>query len=170
MAKQTGSKKAPEAASGDGETREAEKKNSQWRVKFIEKLAETSNVTKAAEHAGVEPSHAYKTRRDDPKFARRWRSALVEGYEHLELETIRRLRDGTKAEEPKFDIGSALRLLALHKDSVAKERAKVEHADEAQVLASLNKRLDYIRRNEGELKKALSSKVLPLLPEPVREK
>ena len=170
MAENSGSQKARKRVSSRYTEGEQEAPSAAWRGFFLDKLSETSNVTEAAKFAKVDPSRAYKMRREDAEFARKWRTALVEGYDYLELETLRRLRHGTGPDDPKFDIGSALRLLALHKESVAKERAKVEHSDEAQVLASLNKRLDFLRRNEGELKKALSHKVLPLLPETVREK
>ena len=37
-----------------------------WRTYFLQKLAETSNVTASAAAAGVATSRAYKTRREDP--------------------------------------------------------------------------------------------------------
>ena len=40
-----------------------------WRIYFLQKLAETSNVTASAAHAGVAISRAYKTRREDEQFA-----------------------------------------------------------------------------------------------------
>ena len=127
---------------------EEEEPNKHWRRYFLDRLAETSNVTAAADFAGINPARAYKVRRDDTGFARAWYNALLEGYEHLELETLRRLREGTPADGPKFDIANALRLLTLHRDTVARERARVENSDEASVLASLNAKLDAMRRNE----------------------
>ena len=92
---------------------EKNKLDRHWRAFFLDHLAETSNVTAAAHFAGVNPSRAYKVRREDAAFARKWYAALLEGYEHLELETLRRLREGVPADGPKFDIANALRLLTL---------------------------------------------------------
>lgn len=148
----------PHAASKTIPDRYKEEENTgltkHWQTYFLDKLAETSNVTEAAEYSGAGLSRVYKLRRVNPDFARKWREALLEGYEHLELETIKRLREGTPADGPKYDIASALRLLALHKETVAKERARIEHSDEATILDSLNARLETMRRNEHLLKQA----------------
>ena len=100
--------------------------NRHWRGVFLDYLAETSNVTKAAAEAGISPSRAYKIRREETEFAKQWREALLEGYEHLELETLRRLREGTATDGPKFDIANALRLLTLHRETVARAAALIQ--------------------------------------------
>jgi len=115
---------------------EKENLDRHWRGLFLDTLAETSNVSEAARVAGASPSRAYKTRREDRDFARDWAAALVEGYTHLELETLDRLRNGVPADGPKFDIANALRLLTLHKETVARERAREEMEDEEEILAS----------------------------------
>lgn len=127
---------------------EKEKLNRHWRGLFLDALADTSNVTAAATLAGVNPARAYKTRRSEPEFARRWTMALLEGYENLEIETLHRLRHGTRPEDAKFDTGAALRLLALHRDTVARERAKNDFADEEEVLSSLTAKLEAMRDRE----------------------
>lgn len=119
--------------------------NRHWRGLFLDHLAETSNVTKAAEFAAVSPSRAYKIRREEPGFAKLWRAALLEGYEHLELETLRRLREGTAAEGPKFDISNALRLLAMHKESVSRAQAEMRNVSAAEVRASIDRKVEAIR-------------------------
>ena len=144
---------------------EKNKLDRHWRGFFLDHLAETSNVTAAAHFAGVNPSRAYKVRREDAAFARKWYAALLEGYEHLELETLRRLREGVPADGPKFDIANALRLLTLHRESVARERARLENSDEASVLASLNAKLEAMRQNEMALQEALAEDVTdPVAP------
>lgn len=115
-----------------------------WRTYFLQKLAETSNVTASAVHAGVATSRAYKTRREDAKFAAAWRAALFEGYQHLEMEALGYLR----AAEPdrKFDVASALRLLAAHQATIAKERAKPDdEEDEQAVFDSIDAMIDEMR-------------------------
>ena len=59
---------------------ESERINNNWRVLFLDHLAEGSNVSESAATAGISRSRAYKVRRDEPEFARLWRAALWEGY------------------------------------------------------------------------------------------
>ncbi|WP_183030064.1 hypothetical protein [Altericroceibacterium spongiae] len=129
--------------------------NRHWRTVFLDKLADTSNVSAAAQAAGVTTARAYKTRRSEIAFARQWHKALMEGYEHLEMETLYRLRMGAPADGPKFDIGSALRLLALHQETAQRERARHEDFDEAALLASINARIAKMREREKAARKLL---------------
>lgn len=128
-------------------TDEAEgRKDRHWRGRFLNELAATSNVTAAAGVGGVSASHAYKVRSQEPAFARAWREALLEGYEHLEMELLHRLRFGDPKEgERKFDNASALRLLAQHRETVARERAVREHEDVTAIRASIEARLATLR-------------------------
>ena len=119
-----------------------------WVGLFLDTLAETSNVSEASRMAGINPSRAYKFRREDRDFARHWAAALVEGYTHLEMETLQRLRHGTPADGPKFDIANALRLLTLHKETVARERAREDMEDEEEILAGIERKIDAMRARE----------------------
>jgi hypothetical protein len=129
-----------------------------WRGLFLMVLAETSNVSAAAREAGVNPSRAYKVRREEPAFRQAWYAALLEGYEHLEMETLHRLRMGVEAgrEDRKFDIANALRLLMMHRETVARERALHCEDDEEAVLAELNAKLDQMRLREAEIAQLLA--------------
>jgi hypothetical protein len=69
---------------------ESERINNNWRVLFLDHLAESSNVSESAAKAGISPSRAYKVRREEPAFARLWRAALWEGYTHLETPILKR--------------------------------------------------------------------------------
>lgn len=129
----------------EGETARA---NRQWRVLFLDHLAESSNVTESAAKAGISPSRAYKVRREEPEFARQWLAALREGYTHLEMEVVRRLREGdfrTAADE-KYDFGSAIRLLAAHRDSAVRGQSQVRDVTAAEVRASIDRKIEDIRR------------------------
>lgn len=132
---------------------EKENLDRHWRTLFLDTLAETSNVSEAARRAGINPSRAYKVRREEAAFRLKWNAALVEGYDHLEMETLHRLRMGVDAgkDDRKFDIANALRLLTLHRETVARERALTGEEDEESVLAELNARLDAMRGREAEL-------------------
>ena len=115
-----------------------------WRTYFLQKLAETSNVTASAAAAGVATSRAYKTRREDARFAAAWHAALVEGYQHLEMEALGFLRDPSP--DRKFDIANALRLLAAHKASIEKARAApADEEDDQEVFDSIDRMIDEMR-------------------------
>jgi hypothetical protein len=114
-----------------------------WKTPFLEALAETSNVSEAARRADVPLRTAYKTRRDDQAFAARWRDALYEGYDNLEMEVLGYLRDAQPSR--KMDVASALRLLVAHRETIARERALREDEDEQAVLDSIDKFIDEMR-------------------------
>ena len=118
-----------------------------WRTYFLQALAETSNVTTSAAAAGVAPSRAYKVRREDPEFASQWHEALREGYEHLEMEVLGYLRAGDPAQ--KFDVASAIRLLTMHRETVAAERARAERRDPQAVLDSIDALIDQMRERRA---------------------
>ena len=119
--------------------REAEGKQKldrHWRSYFLIALVETSNVTRAAQTAGVSLGRAYKVRIEDPDFHRQWLAALAEGYRNLEMEVLGYLRD--PAPDRKMDVASAIRVLSLHRQTVAQQRAQEDDLSEAEVLESIN--------------------------------
>lgn len=129
---------------------EKEKLDRHWRGLFLDTLADTSNVTESAKVAGINTARAYRVRRKEPEFARRWQAALLEGYENLEMETLRRLRMGVSKDDPKFDIANAIRLLVLHGETVARQRAGQAQIDEGAVIASINAKFAARRAREQE--------------------
>lgn len=128
-----------------------------WRDTFLAALAETSNVSASAERAEISLSWAYKTRREDPAFARRWFVALCEGYDNLEMDLLHRLRTGeTKdSERRKFDNTTSLRLLMAHRESAARERALADNRDEQEVLDSIDAMIDEMRERAAANARAL---------------
>jgi hypothetical protein len=118
-----------------------------WREVFFHALAETSNVSKAAAAAGVSTGLAYGLRRTDPAFAARWRLALREGYDNLELELLGQLRDPRA--ERRADLAAGVRLLAAHRATVERERAVEEEEDVEAVRASLARFIRAIRVNRA---------------------
>jgi hypothetical protein len=119
-----------------------------WRTRFIDYLAISSNVTRSAEHAGIDVSRAYRLRRADPDFARQWQVALAEGYSHLEMEVLRRLREGDfkTGDGEKFDFANAIRLLAAHRDSAANGQSRERDVSAEEVRASIDSKIEEIRR------------------------
>jgi hypothetical protein len=135
--------------------------NHRWRTLFLDTLAETSNVSEAARRAGINPSHAYKVRRGEAAFRAKWHAALLEGYEHLEMETLQRLRMGVEGgkDDRKFDIANAIRLLLLHSKTVAHERSMREDEDEETILANINAKIDAMRAREAEVAAMLAAEL-----------
>lgn len=127
-----------------------------WRTLFLAALAETSNVTASSEFAGVNPSTAYRVRREDAEFARAWLAALWEGYTHLELEVLRRLRVGDQltSSGEKFDFANAIRLLGAHRENAARAEAAQRNVSAAEVRASIDRKVEAIRLQVRRDKKA----------------
>jgi len=121
---------------------------SQERSEFLDFLSESSNVTKSAVYAEIRVSDAYKTRREDPEFARQWLAALSEGYVHLEMEVLRRLREGDLQTEgsDKYDFANAIRLLSAHRDNAARAQAAERNVSAAEVRASIGRKVDANRQ------------------------
>lgn len=131
-----------------------------WKDQFLARLAETSNVTAAAEAASISLSCVYRNRREDRTFAQAWQAALAEGYDNLEIELLCRLRTGEAkdADGRKFDNATAFRLLCVHREEVARERARRDDEDEATILAELDAKLARMREREREIAAELTAK------------
>ena len=121
--------------------------NRHWRGLFLDLLAETSNVSESARKAGINSSRAYKVRREEPEFAKAWLAALYEGYIHLEMEVVRRLREGDMeaGASGKYDFANAIRLLAAHRDTAAQAQAQQRNVSAAEVRASIDRKVEAIR-------------------------
>jgi hypothetical protein len=115
-----------------------------WRKDFFDALAETSNVAESAARANVPAQTVYKLRRENAEFANKWRAALLEGYDLLEMEVLGYLRDPSP--KRKMDVAAAIRLLAAHRATVERERALREEDDEEAVRASIDAFLEGMRR------------------------
>ena len=118
-----------------------------WRAEFLAKLAETSNVSRACDHAGVSPGTVYDLRRRDTGFAGRWLDALCEGYDNLEMEMLYHLRMGESPEPGavRFNFAVALRMLLAHRDSVSREKARRINVTVAEVRASIDRKVAEMR-------------------------
>ena len=124
-----------------------------WGKLFLSELAATSNVSAAARAAGITTGTAYDLRRTNPEFNRKWQEALCEGYDHLEMELLHRLRagevkpaSGAKRGVRSFDNGTAFRLLSVHREAVSKQRAINSNRDAAAIIVSINTKLETMRQ------------------------
>jgi hypothetical protein len=104
-----------------------------WRRRFLEALAETSNVTASAERANVPVRKIYKLKRENPQFAAGWLAALHEGYDQLEMELLGYLRDPRPLR--KMDVSGAIRVLGAHREIIERRRALAGEDDQATVEA-----------------------------------
>ena len=100
-------------------------------------------------------------RRTGPRKVALFLEALAEGYDNLEMELLAHLRSGGEvparetgsetggenqsAPVRKFDTAAALRSLAAHRESVAREKGRRALADEAATIASINRKIDQLR-------------------------
>lgn len=96
---------------------------------FLDTLAATCNVTRAAAAAGFSGTTVWRRRRRDAGFAARWLEALAEGYVRLETAMIHRAADrfdgtGSDDEGPAVSTAEAINLLRLHKGGVTDGRAR----------------------------------------------
>lgn len=116
-----------------------------WRAPFLSRLAETSNVRAACEHAGISAATVYDLRRRDRAFAARWMEALCEGYDNLEMELLDRLRSGDDKGGNRFDHAVAFRMLQAHRDNVAREKARRANVDAGAIRASIDRKVAEMR-------------------------
>lgn len=126
-----------------------------WGEAFLSELAATSNVSAAARKAAIATATAYDARRASPEFNRKWQQALCEGYDHLEMELLHRLRSGevkppagAKRGTRAFDNATAFRLLSAHRDSAARQRAIRDNEDTEAIIQSINAKLDLMRERK----------------------
>jgi hypothetical protein len=144
-----------------------------WTTIFLAALADTSNVAAAARKAQIDVSTAYHRRRQDNEFNRKWQIALCEGYDNLEMELLYRLRTGelkpaagARRASRSFDNATAFRLLAAHRESAARERARRDHVSAEEIRASIDRKVEELRRRVMDAKAqreaaALAGAVVP---------
>jgi hypothetical protein len=124
-----------------------------WSKPFLAHLSATSNVSAAAKAAGVSTSTVYEVRRTNPEFNRKWQEALCEGYELLEMDLLRRMREGevkpaagARRGVRTFDNAISMRLIAAHKDAVNRQRGIRDNRDSAAIIRSIDAKLELMRK------------------------
>ena len=139
MAKQTPSRALTRVHSKQSDT--------DWRRRFLDQLAATSDVTSAAQTVGVTEEEVYRMLASEPEFAEGWQAALAEGYHHLEMELLRRFRSGdmNSQDNTKFDFANSIRLLISHRDQSAKRQTQGREVSAAEVRSSIDQKLEDIR-------------------------
>jgi len=107
---------------------------------FLSALAETCNVTRAAEAVGMSVRGAYKRRKRNAAFRDAWMEAISAAYQRLELALLDRSlngtekvitrRDGSEDRMREFPNQLGLSLLKMHRANVAEYTVSSEMAAE----------------------------------------
>lgn len=125
-------------------------------VTFLTALAETCNVSRAAEETGVSTGAAYDRRKKDAGFRAGWAEAIATAYQRLELELLERSlngtdkvvtrRDGSEERIKEYSNQTALALLRMHRDSAVETINEPAVEDVAEIRARLVHKLERLRR------------------------
>jgi hypothetical protein len=124
--------------------------------KFLTSLAETCNVTIAAETAGVSVSGAYSRRRKVAAFRAGWAEAIASAYQRLELVMLDRAlngsekivvrKDGSEERMREYPNQIALHLLKMHRESAMEAEAEPAEADVREIRERLVEKLERLRK------------------------
>lgn len=138
--------------------------------RFLSVLAETCNITAAAEAAGFSTTTLYKRRARWPGFAAEWDAAVAQGYARLEARLVELATDSLRAPDdgdgdgdgdeaaaapggPAMTVSEAMNLLRLHRASV-RGGAPQDYGwrrgapDPEAMRASILRKIDAIERAE----------------------
>lgn len=130
------------------------------RERFLDALALTCNVTRAAAYAGVVTTVPYRLRRNDAVFAERWNEALATGRDRLEALLIEHGCGGGRLDDadpervagdpalPPFDFDRAVKVLELFRtgDARGPRPGRRRGADRDTTTAALMKALAAAKR------------------------
>ena len=141
--------------------RDAQKWTEKRRQIFLAHLAQTANVTRSAEEAGMSLSAAYLLKNRDRAFERAWREALDIGFCELEMALLRdaihgreRIETVVVGEERQLKYekrvvecnpASSVRLLQLHKVEVHAFREERDSGDQETDEDRLQADMDRVR-------------------------
>lgn len=103
------------------------------RLKFLNHLSKTANVSRSARLAGVSTSALYQHRATNPGFARQWDDAIGAALDELEQAVIDRAKHGV--EKPVFFRGEKVGAVRNYSDALAMFLLKAKRPE---VYARLN--------------------------------
>ena len=92
------------------------KKAKSWRVRFIEVLCKSANVSQACRAAKITRSYVYRLRTDEEAFKQEWDTAIEEAADALESEARRRAVTGWR--EPVFYKGEKVGDIRKYSDAL----------------------------------------------------
>lgn len=122
---------------------------------FLSTLAETCNVTLAAQAAGISTNSAYERRKKVAAFRAGWREAIATAYERLELVMLERSlngtekiiirKDGSEERMREYPNQIALHLLKMHRDTAKEAMSEPEPTDVEDVRERLLNKLQRLK-------------------------
>ena len=129
-------------------------------VRFLSVLADTCNVTCAAQDAGVSVGAVYARRRRNAAFRAGWIEAVGVAYQRLELVLLDRAFNGTEkvvtrkdgSEERMLEYSNqlGLALLKMHRDTAIQAMPESEPANIEEIRERLFKKLERLRKREEQ--------------------
>lgn len=142
--------------------KQVESKGKRWsdaaEARFLQMLAATCNVRRAADAAGFSTVAIYQRRLRHRGFAERWAEALETGYARLELAVVEAANDTLSGVEfaldhpiPRMSVKEALLVLQLHKATVKQglpsgSRWRLQPADPEKARLRILKKVAAVRR------------------------
>jgi phage terminase small subunit len=130
-------------------------------AEFLSVLADTCNVTQAAEEAGVSSSSAYRRRKENAAFRAGWLEAISVAYQRLELvlldrafngtEKVVKRKDGSEERMLEYSNQLGLTLLKMHRDTAVEADAQFQPEEIEEVRKRLLNKLKRLKaRRERE--------------------
>lgn len=130
-------------------------------ARFLSVLADTCNVTRAAEETGVSTAGAYKRRKENAAFRAGWLDAISVAYQRLELvlldrafngtEKVVKRRDGSEERMLEYSNQLGLQLLKMHRNTATEASSELPPGDVNEMRERLVKKLLRLKqRIEGE--------------------
>lgn len=126
---------------------------------FVETLAETCNLSRAAEAAGVSTSSARERRKTNARFRAGCNEAIASAYQRLELAVLERSlngtekivvrKDGSEERIREYPNAIALTLLRMHRDTAAEVLEEPAEADIEEVRERLFQKLQRLRKQQA---------------------
>lgn len=127
-------------------------------AEFLSVLAETCNVTRACEAAGISVTHAYRKRKADAAFRAGWLEAVGVAYQRLELVLLDRAfngvekritrRDGSEERMVEYSNQLAMSLLKMHRDMAVTAAPENEPDNIEEIRERLFNKLERLRKRE----------------------
>jgi hypothetical protein len=127
---------------------------------FLSVLAETCNVTRAAEEAGISVSHAYKRRKENAAFRAAWLEAISVAYQRLELvlldrafngtEKVVKRRDGSEERMLEYSNQLGMALLKMHRDTVVEAATEFQPDQIEELKERLFNKLRRLKARDAE--------------------
>jgi hypothetical protein len=127
---------------------------------FLSVLAETCNVTRACDAAGVGVTSVYRRRQENAAFRSAWLAAIAIAYQQLELVLLERAFNGTE-KLIKVGPGDArtmreysnqlgLALLKMHRDAAMDSEYEIAPDDVEEMQERLIRKLQRIKHRDAQ--------------------